>query len=198
MFLWRYFPSEPLNRKLAQFRRSGRLQTLPECNFVTVRSIGRLRSEVNRDDFHTDEAFDGQIELRTSFETFAIGAMFDQVLEAANPRLDVRAHDIETGRGREIITLSGGETFIAALTLALSLSDIMAIPSGAIRLDAIFIDEGFGSLDTENDAGTLGQVPQVLQSIAGERNGRLRIGAGGAVPFWSSGETGRASPCLPG
>lgn len=140
------------------------------------------------------EAFDGQNELRTSLETFAIGAMFDQVLEAANLRLDpmtsgryrferdtvsvggrskrgldVRVHDIETGRAREIITLSGGETFIAALSLALGLSDIVEMTNGAIRLDTIFIDEGFGSLDTENDAGTLDQVLQVLQNIVGDR-----------------------------
>ena len=140
------------------------------------------------------EAFDGQNDLRTSLETFAIGAMFDQVLEAANLRLDpmtsgryrferdtvsvggrskrgldVRVHDIETGRAREIITLSGGETFIAALSLALGLSDIVEMTNGAIRLDTIFIDEGFGSLDTENDAGTLDQVLQVLQNIVGER-----------------------------
>jgi exonuclease SbcC len=140
------------------------------------------------------EAFDGQNELRTSLETFAIGAMFDQVLEAANLRLDpmtsgryrferdtvsvggrskrgldVRVHDIQTGRAREIITLSGGETFIAALSLALGLSDVVEMTNGAIRLDTIFIDEGFGSLDTENDAGTLDQVLQVLQNIVGER-----------------------------
>lgn len=140
------------------------------------------------------EAFDGQNETRTSLETFAIGAMFDQVLEAANLRLDpmtsgryrferdtesiggrskrgldVRVHDIETGRAREIITLSGGETFIAALSLALGLSDIVEMTNGAIRLDTIFIDEGFGSLDTDNDAGTLDQVLQVLQNIVGER-----------------------------
>ena len=139
------------------------------------------------------EAFDGQNEMRTSLETFAIGAMFDQVLEAANLRLDpmtggryrferdtesvggrskrgldVRVHDIETGRAREIITLSGGETFIAALSLALGLSDIVEMTNGAIRLDTIFIDEGFGSLDTENDAGTLDQVLQVLLKIVGE------------------------------
>lgn len=140
------------------------------------------------------EAFDGQNEMRTSLETFAIGAMFDQVLEAANLRLDpmtsgryrferdtesiggrskrgldVRVQDIETGRAREIITLSGGETFIAALSLALGLSDIVEMTNGAIRLDTIFIDEGFGSLDTDNDAGTLDKVLQVLQNIVGER-----------------------------
>ena len=64
-------------------------------------------------------------------------------------------------------TLSGGETFIAALSLALGLSDIVEASHGAIRLDTIFIDEGFGSLDTENDTGTLDRVLQVLQDIVG-------------------------------
>ena len=49
------------------------------------------------------------------------------------------------------------------------MSDIVEMTNGAIRLDTIFIDEGFGSLDTENDAGTLDQVLQVLQNIVGER-----------------------------
>ena len=138
------------------------------------------------------DAFSGQNEMNTTLESFAIGAMFDQVLEAANLRLepmtsgryrlerdvesaggrskrglDIRVHDIETGRPRDLTTLSGGETFIAALSLALGLSDIVEASHGAIRLDTIFIDEGFGSLDTENDTGTLDRVLQVLQDIVG-------------------------------
>ncbi len=138
------------------------------------------------------EAFAGENPLRTSLETFAIGAMFDHVLDAANLRLDpmtagryrferevqavggrtrrgldVRVHDVQTGRPREISTLSGGETFIAALSLALGLSDVVEMSHGRIRLDTIFIDEGFGSLDTENDGGTLDRVLHVLQEIVG-------------------------------
>ena len=138
------------------------------------------------------DAFSGQNEMNTALESFAIGAMFDQVLQAANLRLepmtsgryrlerdvesaggrikrglDIRVHDIETGRPRDLSTLSGGETFIAALSLALGLSDIVEASHGAIRLDTIFIDEGFGSLDTENDSGTLDSVLQVLQDIVG-------------------------------
>ncbi|MDH7639973.1 AAA family ATPase [Sphingomonas oryzagri] len=139
------------------------------------------------------EAFVGDNVMRTPLETFAIGAMFDHVLDAANLRLDpmtagryrlvrdvesvggrtkrgldIRVHDIQTGRAREISTLSGGETFIAALSLALGLSDIVEMSHGRIRLDTIFIDEGFGSLDTENDGGTLDLVLQVLQEIVGK------------------------------
>ncbi|WP_343053229.1 SbcC/MukB-like Walker B domain-containing protein [Sphingomonas yantingensis] len=139
------------------------------------------------------EAFAGENPMRTPLETFAIGALFDHVLDAANLRLDpmtagryrferdaqavggrtkrgldIRVHDIQTGRPREISTLSGGETFIAALSLALGLSDIVEMSHGRIRLDTIFIDEGFGSLDTENDSGTLDLVLQVLQEIVGK------------------------------
>lgn len=138
------------------------------------------------------DAFAGENPMRIPLETFAIGAMFDHVLAAANLRLDpmtagryrlerdaqsvggrtkrgldIRVHDIETGRAREVSTLSGGETFIAALSLALGLSDVVEMSHGRIRLDTIFIDEGFGSLDTENDSGTLDRVLRVLQEIVG-------------------------------
>lgn len=125
-------------------------------------------------------------------ETFAIGAMFDQVLEAANLRLHpmtngryrmerdvegagrgrrglgIQVSDIFTGKARPTSTLSGGETFIAALALALGLADVVERASGKIRLDTIFIDEGFGSLDTENGAGTLDQVLQVLNTLVSQ------------------------------
>ena len=129
----------------------------------------------------------GKNDLKMTLETFAIGAMFDQVLETANMRLDpmtrgryrltrgleasggrgkpgleIEVFDINTGKARPTATLSGGETFIAALALALGLADVVESLSGKIRMDIIFIDEGFGSLDTENGAGTLDQVIQVL------------------------------------
>ena len=59
--------------------------------------------------------------------------------------------DSYTGKKRPPSTLSGGETFIAALSLALGLSDVVESVNGKIHLDAIFIDEGFGSLDTEDE-----------------------------------------------
>lgn len=63
---------------------------------------------------------------------------------------------------------------IAALALALGLSDIVESVSGGIRLDTIFIDEGFGSLDTENDGGTLDQVLQTLTDLASYDCGAAR------------------------
>jgi exonuclease SbcC len=83
--------------------------------------------------------------------------------------LGIRVFDVHTGKARPTSTLSGGETFMAALALALGLSDIVESVSGQVRLDTIFIDEGFGSLDTQNESGTLDQVLQVLTNLAGQR-----------------------------
>lgn len=130
----------------------------------------------------------GDNQLNLKLETYAIGAMFDRVLEAANLRLGpmtssryqlerdteggrgsrglgIQVFDVHTGKSRGTDTLSGGETFIAALALALGLADVVESASGKVRLDTIFIDEGFGSLDTENGSGTLDQVLSVLNSL---------------------------------
>jgi exonuclease SbcC len=74
-------------------------------------------------------------------------------------------HDTYTGKPRPTATLSGGESFIAALALALGLADVVESANGKVRLDTIFIDEGFGSLDTENGTGTLDQVLQALNTL---------------------------------
>lgn len=136
--------------------------------------------------------FDGKNPQNLDLETFAIGAMFDQVLTAANLRLGpmtanryrlerdlegtgrgrrglgIQVFDIFTGKARPTTTLSGGETFIAALALALGLADVVESASGKVRLDTIFIDEGFGSLDSENGSGTLDQVLQILSSLVSQ------------------------------
>ena len=137
------------------------------------------------------DAFSGRSEAKVSLEAFAIGTMLDAVLDAANLRLapmtrsryglvrivegkgnarrglDIAIEDSYTGRQRPTSTLSGGETFIAALALALGLSDVVESSRANIRLDTIFIDEGFGSLDSDGDAGTLEQVLQTLQDHVG-------------------------------
>lgn len=137
--------------------------------------------------------FDGRNIQNLDLETFAIGAMFDQVLDAANLRLGpmsaqryqlereieesrrgrrglgIRVRDIHTGKSRPTSTLSGGESFIAALALALGLADVVEGASGKVQLDTIFIDEGFGSLDAESGTGTLDQVLDALNTLVSHR-----------------------------
>ena len=67
--------------------------------------------------------------------------------EGKNKGLDLMVYSNITGREREVRTLSGGESFMAALALALGMADQIQENSAAINLDIMFIDEGFGSLD---------------------------------------------------
>jgi exonuclease SbcC len=112
---------------------------------------------------------------RVSFETYVQGVYFDRVLHAANERLEVMSEsryalvrakqprdmrskagldldvlDRYTGLRRSASTLSGGETFMASLSLALGFSDVIQQEAGGVHIDAMFIDEGFGTLDDES------------------------------------------------
>jgi exonuclease SbcC len=129
-----------------------------------------------------------------NFETYAQTAYFERVLHAANQRLKVMSEnryvlrrkeeitggraktglelevsDSYTGKKRGANSLSGGESFMASLSLALGLSDVVQQNTGGIRLDAMFIDEGFGSLDSD----VLELAVRTLSDMAG---GKRTIG----------------------
>ncbi|MER5929167.1 SMC family ATPase [Streptomyces sp. NPDC002054] len=125
-------------------------------------------------------------ERRMRLEAYVLAARLEQVAAAATVRLlrmsggrytlvhsDARAGgrgrsglglhvvDAWTGSERDTATLSGGETFFASLALALGLADVVTDEAGGMRLDTLFIDEGFGSLDEQ----ALDEVLDVLDSL---------------------------------
>ena len=83
--------------------------------------------------------------------------------EGRNRGLDLMVYSNVTGKEREVRTLSGGESFMAALSLALGMADQIQQSSSAIHLDMMFIDEGFGSLDEHSR----NQAVKVLKRMAG-------------------------------
>ncbi|MFF8657667.1 AAA family ATPase [Streptomyces huasconensis] len=124
-------------------------------------------------------------ERRMRLESYVLAARLEQVAAAATVRLrqmssgrytlvhsddrtgrgrsglGLHVVDAWTGRERDTATLSGGETFFASLALALGLADVVTDEAGGVRLDTLFIDEGFGSLDDQ----TLDEVLDVLDSL---------------------------------
>ena len=104
------------------------------------------------------EMSSGQFELRMVGE--------DQAGEGKNRGLDLMVYSTVTGREREVRTLSGGESFMAALSLALGMADQISAKVSGINLDIMFIDEGFGSLDDKARS----QAVKVLQQMAAAGN----------------------------
>lgn len=80
-----------------------------------------------------------------------------------NAGLDLDVYSMVTGKIRDVKTLSGGESFMAALALALGMTDVITRAMGAVRADILFIDEGFGSLDDNARE----QAIRILQGLAG-------------------------------
>lgn len=90
----------------------------------------------------------------------------DDPMQKHNRGLSIEVYDDFTGKARTADSLSGGETFMAALSMALGLSDMVQSESGGIRLDTLFIDEGFATLD----ADALDKAMDCLSRL--QRNGR--------------------------
>jgi len=133
-----------------------------------------------------DDAASGNNPLHLVFEQYVLAAYFEEILKAANIRLrvmssgryelcriraigdgrkkdnlEIEVLDYYTGKYRSVKTLSGGETFKTSLALALGMSDVVQAYSGGIRVETLFVDEGFGSLDSES----LEQACITLQSL---------------------------------
>ncbi|MBT3077699.1 MULTISPECIES: AAA family ATPase [Streptomyces] len=152
-----------------------------------VRRLGPVREEYERvarlAGLTAGTSADNERKMR--LESYVLAARLEQVAAAATARLqrmsagrytlvhsDARTGgrraglglhvvDAWTGSERDTATLSGGETFFASLALALGLADVVTEEAGGVRLDTLFIDEGFGSLDDQ----TLDEVLDVLDSL---------------------------------
>lgn len=129
--------------------------------------------------------------VKLDFETYVQRKYFKQIIHAANGRLskmtsnefilqcreikdlssqgqaglDLDVYHLVNNSVRDVKTLSGGESFMASLSMALGLADIVQNTAGAISLETMFVDEGFGSLD---DAARERAI-QILQELAGEK-----------------------------
>lgn len=96
----------------------------------------------------------------------------EQAGQKSNEGLDFMVYSTVTGTSRDIATLSGGESFMAALCLALGLADVIKRAAGSIHLDMMFVDEGFGSLDDHSRR----QAVQMLVELTEKENGGRMIG----------------------
>lgn len=136
------------------------------------------------------KAANGKGRIKIDFETYIQRKYFQEIIHAANKRflpfscgqyylqcrdmqnqfgnrasgLDLNVYSIVTNQARDIKTLSGGESFMAALSMALGLADIIQNTSGSVYLDMMFIDEGFGSLDEKS----LQESIKILNQLAGD------------------------------
>ena len=163
--------------------------------------MGEAREEVTFLSRLNDLANGGEQGFKNvTFERYVLGAILDEVVYAANLRLqtmsrnryslersdytgggrgkqglDLAVMDAFTGQSRPANTLSGGETFLASMALALGLADVIQSYAGGIHMDTMFIDEGFGTLDPD----TLELAMETLVKL--QSSGRL-IGMISHVP----------------
>lgn len=141
--------------------------------------------------YRLDRTANGKLARCPDFQTYMQRMYFKRMIAAANRRLqrmsrgqfilecrsfenlsgkgevglDLDVYSLTTDRTRDVRTLSGGESFLAALSMALGMADVVQNAAGRVRLDTMFVDEGFGSLD-ENSRR---EAVQILKELAGER-----------------------------
>lgn len=159
-----------------------RVQKLEEQQTAALKKIQDLQT--------VSDVMNGNTDNKLSLERYVLQNYLSQVLRVANERLakltngryafqlsteqgrgngtkwsglEINVYDDNAGQSRSVRTLSGGESFIASLALALGLGEVIQEQSGGIQVDALFIDEGFGSLDQE----ALNHALAALQTIEG-------------------------------
>jgi exonuclease SbcC len=175
----------------AERREAARAARLADLHAQLVRAVSEwqpLREELDLvsrlSSFVEGKSADNALQMRLS--AYVLGYRLSQVVDAANARLvsmSDRRYSLEhtgrkgagerrgglsllvrddwTGESRDPATLSGGETFVVSLALALGLADVITHEVGGATLDTLFVDEGFGSLD----ADTLDDVMDTLDSL---------------------------------
>ncbi|MDK1277819.1 MULTISPECIES: SMC family ATPase [unclassified Arthrobacter] len=135
----------------------------------------------------------GENEYKMTLSTYVLAARLEQVAAAATERLaamtggryalvhsdsksgnrkaglGLHVTDEWTGQRRDTSTLSGGESFMASLALALGLADVVQQEAGGVNIETLFVDEGFGSLDEQS-------LEQVMDALEGLRDGGRVVG----------------------
>ena len=141
--------------------------------------------------YHLNRTANGKLDLKLDFQTYMLRRYFEEIIHEANKRLrimtrdqfilqcrsyenfsgsgaaglDLDVYSLVTGKTRDVKTLSGGESFMAALSMALGMADIIQSRAGKVHLDTMFIDEGFGSLDDQSREEAI----RVLNELAGQK-----------------------------
>lgn len=161
------------SRSIIYNRKENNQKLVDEINKIQLK-IGEKEKKYNLIG-HLARIAKGDNKARMTFERYVLAAFLEDILVAANLRLkkmtsarysllrteelerknkqsglELEVYDNYTGKSRHVKTLSGGESFKASLSMALGLSDVVQSYAGGVRLDTMFIDEGFGTLDPES------------------------------------------------
>ena len=154
-----------------------------EKKYVSVKSLydtasGNVsgKNKINLEAYIQMSYFDRIIQranlrfLKMSDGQYELGRVTDSSDRRSQIGLDLGVVEHYNGSRRDVKSLSGGESFMASLSLALGLSDEVQASAGGIQIDTMFVDEGFGSLDTEKT------LPQAYKALVSVTEGRKLVG----------------------